>query len=181
MISPIAFHRPAIAGILAAMLLLLAVSANSQPRLDRQVIGSGAVRASSPAHTLNGTIGQSLIGRSAAAQHRGAFGFWYNRGNVAVKVERVPSPAPADVTLEQNFPNPAGTSTTIRFSLPSVRTIRLALTDEAGRTVRLLADGTFTNGTYHAVVQIGDLAPGIYFYRLQTDDGEAVKQMTVVR
>jgi hypothetical protein len=81
----------------------------------------------------------------------------------------------SDFVLRQNYPNPFNPETTLRFSLERTANIQLRVTDNLGRTVRLLVTGRYEaglhsvpwdgrddlgrvlpSGSYHAVLSAGD-------------------------
>jgi hypothetical protein len=69
--------------------------------------------------------------------------------------------------LGQNFPNPFNPSTTIPYELSTTAHVTLKLFDLLGRDVMTLVDETKHQGRYSAVVDLGNLPSGVYFYRLQ--------------
>lgn len=89
-------------------------------------------------------------------------------------------------TLAQNFPNPAATSTLVRYTLKeasSATTLRLynATGEEVGR----FDQGSRSIGDHEATIDVSKLATGTYVYHLSvtTPNGERVysKVMQVVR
>ncbi|HET9940705.1 MAG TPA: FG-GAP-like repeat-containing protein [Candidatus Eisenbacteria bacterium] len=102
-------------------------------------------------------------------------------------VEPSEAPAPRVVQLHQNYPNPFNPETTIRFTLPESRKIRLTVHDAQGRLVAVLANQQIAAGR-HEVPWHGKnaeghpVASGVYFYRLATDDGAVQsKRMVLVK
>lgn len=168
-------------GLLSAIVLFLSIHLTAQTRLDRNVIGSGATRVSNAAHALNGTIGQVMIGPARSSAINGSFGFWYNKSNVTVNVERLLEPAPSSVLLEPNYPNPASFSTTIRFSIHLSMTVTLSLLDVTGRSIHTFGCGLLEAGSYQMTLRTEHLAPGMYFYKLDTDGQSYMKPFTIVK
>lgn len=86
----------------------------------------------------------------------------------------VPAGVTFDFALPQNQPNPFGTGTTIRYSLPHEGKVQLRVYNVEGRVVRTLVDDTVAAGL-HAVTWDGRdsggarLSSGVYFYRLIAD------------
>lgn len=93
----------------------------------------------------------------------------------------VRSEDPQITQLLQNFPNPFYPSTTIRFSLPEQSHVQLKIYDVAGRLVQTLQDATLPQGFYEVPFDGSELASGIYFYQLITDDQSFVKKMTLIK
>jgi hypothetical protein len=90
---------------------------------------------------------------------------------------------PGRLRLIGAHPNPARSSTTIRFALPASEHVRIRIHDVAGRTVRELVDRSFPAGV-HAVVWDGrsatgaEVAPGVYFQAFRA--GEYVETRKVL-
>lgn len=93
---------------------------------------------------------------------------------------------PDRFTLENNYPNPFQTQTTIRYSLPVQEKISLQIYDVSGRIVRNLVDESKDRGVYTTKWNSDDdqghkLANGIYFCRLQAGDNIAMKKTVMTR
>ncbi|MDZ4698577.1 MAG: T9SS type A sorting domain-containing protein [Rhodothermales bacterium] len=80
-----------------------------------------------------------------------------------------------------NYPNPFNPTTTIRFALADAQSIRLRVFDAVGREVRVLIDGALEAGVYDVEFQAGDLASGLYLYRLETEAGVQVRPMILMK
>lgn len=169
--------------IVYAMLLpvITVCVCSAQTRMQRSVLSAGAARSSGPAHILSGTIGQPVTGAPKNASHQGSFGFWYGRGSIATGVDRIASAAPSSIVLEQNFPNPAITSTVISFTIPVARRVLLVVTDAQGRTLQRVADGMLDAGSYKSEIQVDDLPAGTYFYRLHAGGEQRTRKFIVLR
>jgi hypothetical protein len=93
---------------------------------------------------------------------------------------------PMDVELLQNNPNPFNPSTTISYLLPQAETVRLVVYDVRGREVAILADGPRPAGR-HDIRWDGrnrsgePVSSGVYYYRLQTADGNQVRNMILLK
>jgi hypothetical protein len=98
----------------------------------------------------------------------------------------VESITPAVFTLSQNAPNPFNPVTTIPFSLKTASDASLSIYNVQGQLVKTLVSGHHTVGQHTAVwngtTNNGrQVASGVYFYRLVTDQGTRVRRMTLVR
>jgi len=93
---------------------------------------------------------------------------------------------PTQLSLSAPRPNPCGAQTRIAFGLPADGPVELKVYDLAGRLVRTLADGPRAAGA-HTVHWHGDTdggqqaASGIYFYRLQTENGNLRRSLVLMR
>jgi uncharacterized protein (TIGR03790 family) len=82
-----------------------------------------------------------------------------------------------ELRLEQNFPNPFNPSTEIRFSLPNNGRTSLKIYNSIGQEVATLIDGELSRGSHSIPFNGANLASGVYFYRLQTDETSAMQKM----
>ena len=86
------------------------------------------------------------------------------------------------ITLDQNYPNPFSSTTTIAFELPSPDEVSLVVYDMLGREVAKVVDGvSLQNGKHAYTIDASRLAPGAYFYRLETGEVTQTHQMIIVR
>ena len=100
-------------------------------------------------------------------------------------VTSVPHPILATAprpSLAPPFPNPAGATTTLRYSLTRSGAARLAIVDLAGRTVRELVDGMLPAGAHSATWDGRDeraigVAPGVYWAVLRAERVVAVRRV----
>ncbi|MFH1844044.1 MAG: FlgD immunoglobulin-like domain containing protein, partial [bacterium] len=94
--------------------------------------------------------------------------------------------APRRFALHGNRPNPFNPVTTIVFDLPGTREVDLTIYDAMGRRVRRLIQERMPAGR-HAVKWDGrsdqgrTVASGVYFYRLQAEEFNESRRMTLVR
>ncbi len=89
---------------------------------------------------------------------------------------------PDQVELKQNYPNPFNPSTNIRFSLPETQDIQINIYDLKGRQITTLIEAEKSAGEHQVQWEPGEnIASGVYFYRLQTDDRQITRQMMFVK
>ncbi|MEZ5066047.1 MAG: T9SS type A sorting domain-containing protein [bacterium] len=83
------------------------------------------------------------------------------------------------------YPNPFRSSTTFSFDLSTADRIRLDVFDAAGRRVALLHDARIEAGRHrylwNGAVDPSPLPPGVYFVRLRSSAGAAVRSVTILR
>jgi len=89
--------------------------------------------------------------------------------------------------LHRVSPNPVEGSTVIRYELARADRVHLAIYDVAGQRVRTLVDVSSQEAGPYAVHWDGldsngrTVAPGVYFYRIETDRFEETQSLTVIR
>ncbi len=93
---------------------------------------------------------------------------------------------PGVFALHQNFPNPFNPSTEIRFNLPEAGNVNLAIYNLMGQKIRTLSSVNMTPG-YHAIIWDGtndmgsQVATGMYFYSIQSNNFQATKKMLFLK
>jgi cyclomaltodextrinase / maltogenic alpha-amylase / neopullulanase len=91
------------------------------------------------------------------------------------------SEIPETVSLDQNYPNPFRSSTTIRYRIAKPSNVRLRVFDILGREVATVYDGFRSAGTYEAFFETQDLPVGMYIYRLETAGLTLSRTMILLR
>ncbi len=134
----------------------------AQDKIPSSVLGNGAAAASGANNKIVGTLGQAAIGHRA--------GFWYSTIDLVTSVEQIEDELlPTEFRLDQNYPNPFNPSTTIRFALPKTSNVTIKIYDVLGRQVATLVDEKYQPGVYKIIFEAGELASGLYIYRIQTE------------
>lgn len=87
----------------------------------------------------------------------------------------------ATFALAACYPNPARERVTMKFTLPAAGEARLRVYDLSGRLVAEPAAGEMAAGEHEVVWTVGDVAPGVYIYRLETADNIAARRLVVTR
>jgi len=88
--------------------------------------------------------------------------------------------------LRQNYPNPFNPATTISFTLTRYQQVSLQIYDILGRLVACPLSGQLVAGEHRLVWNGNDsdgnsLPSGVYFYRLISEEGTAVRKMLMVK
>jgi len=86
--------------------------------------------------------------------------------NIINQVPKVIHDIPNTYSLSQNFPNPFNPVTTIQFGMPEMGIAQIDLLDIRGRIVKKLLNKNLIAGYHRIVLEVNDLASGIYIYRL---------------
>ncbi len=88
---------------------------------------------------------------------------------------------PSEFKLYQNYPNPFNPETNIRFGLPEITFVKLAVYDLLGREVANLVNEQLKPGSYEVEWNSLNYPSGVYFYRLHTERYSETKMMIFVK
>jgi len=88
---------------------------------------------------------------------------------------------PTVYALQQNYPNPFGEATEIRFALPDAGPVSLVVYDLMGREVVRLADGIRPVGYHRVRWDASSLPSGVYLYQLTAGAFAETRRMTLIR
>ncbi len=102
----------------------------------------------------------------------------YEKNTTAIDPEAVPFDQ--GYLLGQNFPNPVGPSTTIRYAIPGNEQVILEVFDSLGRRVQTLVDEVKVPGMHHVEMDGERFPPGIYSYRLMAGPFSQIRQMILL-
>jgi hypothetical protein len=81
----------------------------------------------------------------------------------------------------QNYPNPFNPVTIIKFSIAAEDRVILKVYDILGREVKTLIDKDLKPGEYQVEFNSGELASGVYIYRLTSGSYNSVKKMQLLK
>jgi hypothetical protein len=98
-----------------------------------------------------------------------------------VGIKNISSEIPSSYSLSQNYPNPFNPSTKIKFQVPSSKFVKLIVFDILGKEVATLVNESLQPGTYETTFDASNLASGIYFYRLQSENFVETRRMLMVK
>ncbi|HEX2868609.1 MAG TPA: T9SS type A sorting domain-containing protein [Ignavibacteriales bacterium] len=96
-------------------------------------------------------------------------------------VEMKDNITPKTYSLAQNYPNPFNPATTIEFSVPENADVTLVVYDAVGRQVGILHSGILKTGNYKVVWNPGNIASGVYYYKLSSVNYSLVKKMVFLK
>ncbi len=88
---------------------------------------------------------------------------------------------PEQFVLSQNYPNPFNPVTTISFSIPHSSFVTLKVFDVLGREVATLVEEPMVPGNYTARFDAGDLASGVYLYRLTSGSNSETRKLLLMK
>ncbi|MDQ1265561.1 MAG: hypothetical protein QG635_712 [Bacteroidota bacterium] len=72
--------------------------------------------------------------------------------------------------LSQNEPNPCSSITRIQFGIEKSGSVKIVLLDLQGRELLKIANGFYNTGNFTVPVDVSELAPGAYFYKMTLND-----------
>lgn len=82
------------------------------------------------------------------------------------------------LVLEDAYPNPSGTTTTIGYNLPENGEVTLVLRDVLGNEI-MTSQSNLSQGYNQWTIDVNGLADGIYFYEVQFGDQVLTKRLVV--
>ncbi|GAB5521504.1 MAG: hypothetical protein RhofKO_37550 [Rhodothermales bacterium] len=132
------------------------------------------------------TLKTAARARDEAFKGNDHFGFRVVDRAVDTKTEAVRQPVPEQFVLEAAYPNPFSGSTTMPYYLPESGVARMVVYDMLGRSVAVLAEGMHEQGA-HSVDWNGqdasrhDVSPGLYVYRLESENHTMSRTIVLVR
>jgi len=88
---------------------------------------------------------------------------------------------PTAFELAQNYPNPFGRKTIIKYCIPDKMKIRLEVFDHKGNKVSTLVDEIKEAGTFREVFNSDGLEDGEYLCKLESDYYFETKKMVLMK
>lgn len=83
--------------------------------------------------------------------------------------------------LFQNYPNPFNSSTIIKYQIKELTKVELEVFDLLGQKIKTLVDENQQAGIYEVVLDTGELASGLYLYRLKTSNYQKTNKMLYLK
>jgi len=75
----------------------------------------------------------------------------------------------SNFNLEQNYPNPFSSNTTINYQLPKSTSVNISIYDIRGQLVETLVNEQNNSGSHSVVWNAENVKQGIYYYKIVTD------------
>ena len=90
---------------------------------------------------------------------------------------------PTKIELYQNYPNPFNPETTIKYTLKENYNgiVNISVYDINGKHIQILVNEVQPTGSYNVTFNAGDLASGIYYYRIITKDFKITRKMILIK
>jgi hypothetical protein len=160
---------PGYASLISIFSLLLSFHPQifSQNKIAFSLISSGGGQQSNSAYIINGSLGQTIIGKCENAINQAQAGFWqmyYQNVMVNVTDDDI---KPIEFMLEQNYPNPFNPSTIIGYVLQEKSNAKLSLINILGEEVAILVNEEQDKGFHKVDINAANLPSGVYLYKLQ--------------
>lgn len=159
---------------------LCAAGARGQT-LQSAVVSSGATSSVESGMTLRATLGQPVIGATAAMLRAGQ-GFWYavvhgSGTNAAEDAERLPASFSIGAVAPSPLAGPAG----IPFTFRESGTLSLQLFDASGRLIERRDVGAFPPGSTRVSIDATGLTNGTYYLVAQFNGEQRTASLVVVQ
>ncbi len=111
-------------------------------------------------------------------------GDWFNSGEsfdqwLISNTDEVAIPLTS--SLDQNYPNPFNPTTVLSYQLSVVSNVNLTVYDIQGRLVAELVNGWRDAGYHEVTFDASHLASGVYIYRIQAGDFNAISKMVLMK
>lgn len=88
---------------------------------------------------------------------------------------------PEEVSLAQNYPNPFNVSTTISFTLEKTSQTVIEVFNITGAKVAKLLDKKLDGGRHSITWDASDIASGVYFYQIKTEEYSETRRATLIK
>jgi hypothetical protein len=97
--------------------------------------------------------------------------------------DAVPEPRHAHphISTLSSYPNPFNSTTRISFTLPQREHVNVKVFDVTGRRIATLADQAFESGAHDVEFRADNIATGVYFVRVDTQESSTVTKVMLLR
>ncbi len=114
---------------------------------------------------------------------KNAYAPFYAIGGVVTAIDPEKDIIPSEFLLEQNYPNPFNPETKIKFHLPVNSTVSLKIFNSLGQEVINYTPAIKSAGIHEFTINMNQyqLPSGIYFYKIEAGDYQAVKKMVYLK
>jgi hypothetical protein len=111
---------------------------------------------------------------------------WYNSWDLTLfdlttEVENYTQPGPDEYSMRQNYPNPFNPTTNFEFRISDFGLVTLKIYDILGREVATIVNKVLQAGEYKYLWNAGNLASGVYLYRIQSGNYSLTKKMLLLK
>jgi hypothetical protein len=153
--------------------------------------GGGTIYSSAGDKKLCGSVAQSVAGKDSITGtvpfcYSGFWNPWVRKMTPVEWEEEGQAELPKEFGLSQNYPNPFNPTTVIEYALPKSAHVTIEIYNLLGQKINVLVDENQKIGFYRVDwdgkdKDGGELASGIYFYRIQAGDFVKCKKMIMLK
>jgi hypothetical protein len=111
----------------------------------------------------------------------GATGTIVKLTGIPVGISNNHNEIPLVYSLSQNYPNPFNPSTSISFALPTAGNVELKVYDVLGREAASILNEFRPAGSYRVEFNASNLASGVYYYTIRSDNFSDTKKMVLIK
>lgn len=168
--------------IVLKIILVLPLCMPAQHKIESYVISNGAGSSSNSSTQMQSTVGQPMISSSGNTNYNVSSGFWGGISKLLTNVaENEMDIIPKEMRLYQNYPNPFNPSTKIKFGIPRVSKVSLAVYNILGEVVSEIFNKELNPGYYEIEYNNSHLSSGIYFYTIKSERFVETKKMIMLK
>lgn len=88
---------------------------------------------------------------------------------------------PTEFELMQNYPNPFNPTTTIVYAIPKESFVKITIYSILGKEVATVVNDYKTTGYHKVTFDAGNLASGLYLYKITADEFTEIKKMLLMK
>ncbi len=103
------------------------------------------------------------------------------RINPSIGIAPLNNSLPGDYKLFQNYPNPFNPETLIKFNIKKPGFVKLSVYNTNGKLIENLVQENLNSGEYSVKWEASNRSSGIYIYKLNVNDFEAVNKMILIK
>ncbi|MBN8570356.1 MAG: T9SS type A sorting domain-containing protein [Ignavibacteria bacterium] len=100
---------------------------------------------------------------------------------IPIGIETQHANVPAEFLLQQNFPNPFNPSTNIKFVLNRSSNVKLSIYNINGKLENILTEDFYREGEYQVTWKAVNQPSGIYYCKIETNNGSQVVKMSLIK
>ncbi|MBT3232196.1 MAG: T9SS type A sorting domain-containing protein [Calditrichaeota bacterium] len=108
-------------------------------------------------------------------------GLTYETDGFTVLDVMVNTTVPDEYYLSQNYPNPFNSMTRLDYGLPETASVSIKAFDMNGRLAATVVDGKIKAGHHSAVINGSNLASGVYWIKLESNDFKAIRKVAMIK
>ena len=129
---------------------------------------------------LSGNI--AVVGATGLSQYVVPSAYAFDLSGIqATSIEEDATPQTDTYLLDQNYPNPFRSITTIPFHVPRPAAVKIELYNVLGQRIRTVTDRTYSAGQYQINLEAEGLPSGTYFYKLIAPDKTITRSLMVLK